>query len=88
MDSDTNGGVKERATTAFMLVFSIYLVVGALVTFYTGKWFIGFPAQLDIAYFLFGQTTIGAYIEGGLAGAIGGAILWGFIRHNKRGNAV
>jgi hypothetical protein len=60
----------------FFFVFGIYLVVGAAYTFATGRWFIGFPPQLDIAYLLGGSSSVAAYVEAAIAAVLGGGCLY------------
>lgn len=64
-------------------LFGIYLLFGAALTAYNGKLFIGFPPQLDIASFLFGGSTIGAYIEAAVAAVLGLLLVGGSIAGGK-----
>jgi hypothetical protein len=66
-DSRDLSGSARLAVT----LFGIYLIVGAVFTGYTGKWFAGFPIQLDFARFLFGGGILGTYIEAALAAVLG-----------------
>ena len=66
---------KQKGLTVvqriLLVLFGFYLLVGAAYTFATGRWFIGFPPQLDIAYLFTGSSTVGAYIEAAIACVLG-----------------
>lgn len=77
-------GEMGEGTRIFFFFFGIYLLIGAGLTARDGKWFIGFPPQLDLAYFLFGSSTVGAYIEAALAAVIGVfCILGAFVKEKS-----
>ena len=60
----------------FCMLFGLYLVIGAAFMAYRGSWFIGFPPQLDLAYFLLGKSIAGVYVEAGLAAVLGIFFIW------------
>ena len=60
---------------ALFVAFGLYLLVGAGFTAYTGKWFVGFPPQLDLAFLVFGEGALGAYVEAAIAGVLGLGVL-------------
>lgn len=69
VQEETSG--LSGGSRVFCVLFGLYLLVGAGFTVRDGKWFAGFPPQLDFAYFIFGGTIYGAYIEAFLAAVIG-----------------
>ena len=83
---DTKSGEMSDGARVFCFFFGIYLVIGAGFTVHEGKWFIGFPPQLDLAYFLFGASTVGAYVEATLAGFLGVIFILGSAK--RKSNAV
>jgi hypothetical protein len=54
---------------ALLLVLGLYLIAGSAYTFSSGKWFAGFPPQLDV----FGVLPYGSMIEA-IVGALLGVI--------------
>jgi len=78
---------KGDGTPTLLFFLGAYLLIGAGFTAYVGKWFAGFPVQLDLAYILFGASTIGAYVEAAIAGVLGALCVWAaFAKWNR--NAV
>ncbi len=67
----------------FCFLFGLYLLFGAAITIYDGKLFAGFPPQLDIASFLFGWSSVGAYVEAALAAVLGLLLVAGALAGGK-----
>lgn len=84
MTEHADSSRKEKMSSAGLFFFGIYLLIGSGFTIYNGKWFAGFPPQLDIAYILFGSSAIGAYIEATLAGILGFLCIWFSIAKKKK----
>jgi hypothetical protein len=70
-DENSSDDAKFRVGVALSGVAGIYLLFGAWYTAHTGKWFVGFPPQLDAIGFIFGGGAVGAYVEAGVAGILG-----------------
>jgi hypothetical protein len=62
---------KRDSLRIGLAVAGVYFLVGAGYTFVEGRWFPGFPVQLDIAFLFGGHGTIGAYLEAGIAAVLG-----------------
>jgi hypothetical protein len=73
--SVVSGGDETRALQGggrlALTLAGLYFLVGAAFTGFTGKWFAGFPPQLDVAQLIFGNNSVGTYVEGALAGLLG-----------------
>jgi len=63
----------------------IYFILGALYSFSLGRWFPGFPPQLDVLSSIFGGGIAGAYAEGTLAALLGTTCLVGVVLARSRG---
>lgn len=70
----------------FTGLIAIYLLAGSIYTFVTGKWFVGFPVQLDLFYFFGFFSPAGAYVEATLAAILGVFCLVGLLPRKKREN--
>ncbi|WP_298610448.1 hypothetical protein [uncultured Thiobacillus sp.] len=65
---------KKEPSALVVGLFGMYLLAGACYSFFTAKWFPGFPPQLDISQ-MFGHS-VGIYIEAILALVLGSASLY------------
>ena len=64
-------------TAIFCLLFGAYLLVGAVVTYTSGKWPIFLPPQLDLVGLLLGAFgPIGVYVSATIVLLIGLLCLW------------
>ena len=57
---------------------------GAMYSFSLGRWFPGFPPQLDVLSSIFGGGIAGAYAEGTLAALLGTTCLVGVVLARRR----
>jgi hypothetical protein len=63
-----------RSPSAAMVVaglLGIYFICGAAYSFALGRWFPGFPPQLDVFAVIFGGNSAGAYAEAAVATLLG-----------------
>jgi ABC-type transporter Mla subunit MlaD len=74
---------NKNLSTLLLVLFGLYLLLGAVYSLSTGKWFAGFPPVLDISM-LFGNV-LGIYVEAILA-LVAGAYCIYFAVHEIRGN--
>ena len=87
MSDVTSDNVRARIGDAIAAVFALYMLIGAGVTLYTGKWFVGFPELFSLTYHVAGTTALGVYVAATIIGALGGLVLLAFIRRWVKGNA-
>jgi hypothetical protein len=74
------GKTQDRLHRPLLLFLGLYLIAGSAYSFLSGKWFAGFPPQLD----LFGVLPYGSMIEatvGALLGVI--AVVAALIRRKQ-----
>ncbi|PND36790.1 hypothetical protein C1O66_04055 [Paucibacter aquatile] len=82
---DAKKGELGAGGRALFFLFGAYLLFGAALTAHDGKLFAGFPPQLDIAFVLFGESKMGAYVEALLAALLGLASIFLALAGGKRG---
>jgi hypothetical protein len=87
MSDTANGNARARIGDAIAAVFALYMLIGAGVTLYTGKWFIGFPKFFTLTYLVSGASAVRLYVAAAIIGALGVLILFAYIRRWAKGNA-
>jgi len=70
---------SPMAALVLVGLVGIYLILGAMYSFSLGRWFPGFPPQLDVFSFIFGGNSAGAYAEAAVATLLGIFILLGVV---------
>ena len=78
---------KRDNARLWLMVGGLYLLAGGGYMFVSGEWFIGFPALLDIAYFLGGGGKLGVYLEATIAVLLGGLFVFGAVAKWDERNA-
>jgi hypothetical protein len=87
MSDVASDNVRAHIGDSIAAVFALYMLVGAGVTLYTGKWFVGFPEFFTLTYWFAGATGAHVYVAAIIIGALGGLILFAYIRRWVRENA-
>ena len=75
---------SPMAALVLVGLVGIYLILGAMYSFSLGRWFPGFPPQLDVLSSIFGGGIAGAYAEGTLAALLGTTCLAGVVLARRR----
>jgi hypothetical protein len=76
-------GSEKASNPLWFIIAGLYLIGGGSYSFYTKKWFPGFPIQLDVFSIL--GYPVGIYVEGCVAFIIGiGLIVLGAVIIKKK----
>jgi hypothetical protein len=83
---DQKAQEEKPLNPVFLFLCGAYLLVGSGYTFVTGKWFMGFPAQLDLVRLLAFESPAGTYGEAALAALLGAICFYAIYFERRRGN--